>query len=70
MLFCCFSSKILSSSLLILIFAKLAGFLAVIFGSPFDVVKTRMMSSTKGSGEYYKNPLDCAIKTLKKEVWI
>jgi len=47
--------------------SALAGFLAVIFGSPFDVVKTRMMSSAKGSGEYYKNPLDCVIKTLKKE---
>jgi len=44
-----------------------AGFLAVIFGSPFDVVKTRMMNSQKGIGEGYKNPLDCVIKTLKNE---
>jgi len=42
--------------------------LAVIFGSPFDVVKTRMMNSLKGTGNSYKNPLDCVIKTLKNEV--
>jgi len=47
--------------------SAIAGFLAVIFGSPFDVVKTRMMSSGKGSGAYYKNPLDCIVKTLKNE---
>jgi len=44
-----------------------AGLLAVIFGSPFDVVKTRMMNSQKGIGEGYKNPLDCVVKTLKHE---
>jgi len=44
-----------------------AGFLAVIFGSPFDVVKTRMMNSLKGVGNSYKNPLDCIIKTMKNE---
>lgn len=44
-----------------------AGFLAVIFGSPFDVIKTRMMNSQKGVGDAYKNPLDCIAKTLSKE---
>lgn len=51
-----------------LMYIKLAGFLAVIFGSPFDVIKTRMMNSLKGTGESYKNPIDCVMKTLKKEV--
>lgn len=50
-----------------LVSSALAGLLAVVFGSPFDVVKTRMMNSQKGVGESYKNPLDCVVKTLSKE---
>lgn len=39
-----------------------AGFIAVCFSSPIDVVKSRMMGDSA-----YKNSLDCFIKTLKSE---
>ncbi|KAL8146055.1 hypothetical protein AgCh_003982 [Apium graveolens] len=39
-----------------------AGFFAVCIGSPFDVVKSRMMGDT-----IYKGALDCFIKTLATE---
>ena len=41
----------------------LAGFTAVVFGSPFDVVKTRMMSCTV----CYTGALDCIRKTLRND---
>ena len=41
-----------------------AGVVAVIFGSPMDVLKTRMMQAPMGM---YRNPLDCVIKTLRNE---
>ena len=41
----------------------MAGFTAVIFGSPFDVVKTRMMSKQI----HYTGVLDCVGKTLKSD---
>jgi hypothetical protein len=42
--------------------ASLAGFTACIFGSPVDVLKTRVMNAEAGR---YSNPLDCAYQTLK-----
>lgn len=43
--------------------AFMAGFTATCFGSPFDVIKTRMMSQ---SGQY-SGVVDCVSKTLKQE---
>lgn len=40
-----------------------AGFCALIFGSPFDVVKTRLMNFP----DLYKNPIDCVLKTVRNE---
>lgn len=45
----------------------LAGFCAVLVGSPVDVMKTRIMNAQKGSGEGYKNVFDCFWKILTKE---
>jgi solute carrier family 25 uncoupling protein 8/9 len=44
--------------------ATLAGCTAVVFGSPVDVLKTRIMNSPTGM---YSNPVDCAIKTMRNE---
>jgi len=41
--------------------ATSAGITAVIFGSPVDVLKTRVMNAPKGM---YANPFDCAYKTM------
>lgn len=41
-----------------------AGFVAVIVGSPVDVLKTRVMNAPKGM---YTGPIDCIVKTLKNE---
>jgi solute carrier family 25 uncoupling protein 8/9 len=43
--------------------AFLAGFTATCFGSPFDVIKTRMMSS---QGKY-SGVVDCVTQTVKNE---
>jgi solute carrier family 25 (mitochondrial uncoupling protein), member 8/9 len=43
--------------------AAMAGFTAAVFGSPFDVVKTRMMSAQVP----YKGVVDCVGKTLVNE---
>lgn len=43
--------------------AFMAGFTATCFGSPFDVVKTRMMNK----GVHYTGFLDCVFKTMKNE---
>lgn len=44
--------------------ASSAGVTACVFGSPVDVLKTRVMNAPKGM---YKNPVDAFIKTLKNE---
>lgn len=44
--------------------ASLAGLAACIFGSPVDVLKTRVMNAEAGK---YSGPLDCAYQTLKQE---
>jgi solute carrier family 25 uncoupling protein 8/9 len=44
----------------------LAGLVAVIVGSPVDVMKTRMMNAKKGTGEQYKSLVDCFVRTLKE----
>lgn len=44
--------------------ASLAGIVAVICGSPVDVLKTRMMNAPKGM---YANPIDAVMQTLTKE---
>jgi solute carrier family 25 uncoupling protein 8/9 len=41
-----------------------AGISAVVFGSPFDVVKSKVLDDSKG---LYKNFFDCGSKTLQKE---
>ena len=43
--------------------AFMAGFTAACVGSPFDVVKTRMMNKAV----HYKGFLDCVFKTLRNE---
>lgn len=43
--------------------AFMAGFTATCFGSPFDVIKTRMMSKSI----HYNGVVDCVGKTLKNE---
>ena len=45
----------------------LAGFCAGCCGSPVDVMKTRIMNAKKGTGEAYKNVLDCFVKILTNE---
>jgi len=47
--------------------SAIAGFVATVVGSPFDVIKTRMMSAKKGTGEAYTSVLDCIVRTFKKE---
>jgi len=44
--------------------AAWSGLTAVIFGSPVDVLKTRIMQAPKGT---YANPLDAFAKTLYNE---
>ena len=44
--------------------ASLAGFAAVVVGSPLDVVKSRVMAAEAG---VYKNPIDCVIKVARHE---
>jgi len=41
-----------------------AGLTAAFFGSPVEVIKTRIMTSNPG---FYSGPIDCAIKTVKNE---
>ncbi|XP_075265099.1 uncharacterized protein LOC142357341 [Convolutriloba macropyga] len=41
-----------------------AGFFAVIFGSPVDVVKSRVMGDSQG---LYKGVVDCFVKTFKND---
>ena len=41
----------------------LAGFTATVVGSPFDVVKTRMMSNK----EEYRNPVEAVVKTFRND---
>ena len=41
-----------------------AGTTACVFGSPVDVLKTRVMNAPKG---LYSSPIDCLIKTFKTE---
>jgi len=41
-----------------------AGFFAVIFGSPVDVVKSRVMGDSTGQ---YKGVIDCFVKTMKND---
>lgn len=43
--------------------AFMAGFTATCVGSPFDVVKTRMMNKAV----HYNGVLDCVLKTAKAE---
>ena len=47
-----------------LIAASLSGFTACIFGSPVDVMKTRIMNAPKGM---YSSPIDCVVQTMKNE---
>lgn len=42
----------------------LAGFVAVIVGSPVDVMKTRIMNAKQGQ---YSGVVDCFTKTLRNE---
>ena len=41
----------------------IAGATAAFFGSPVEVIKTRIMSSS----DAYAGPIDCAIKTFRNE---
>ena len=45
----------------------LAGFTAVLCGSPMDVMKTRIMNAKKGSAQAYSSVFDCFVKTLRNE---
>ena len=45
----------------------LAGFTAVLVGSPMDVMKTRIMNAKKGTAQEYSSVLDCFFKTLRNE---
>lgn len=46
-----------------LLCASGAGFTACIFGSPVDVLKTRIMNAAPGQ---YGGPLDCVYQTMKE----
>ena len=49
--------------------AALSSLLATIFGSPFDVVKTRVMTARNAGGVVkYKGSGDCIMKAVKGEV--
>jgi hypothetical protein len=52
--------------------AVLSGFLATLASSPFDVVKSRIMSQpfdAKGVGLHYNGMADCFAKSWKAEGW-
>lgn len=52
--------------------AMLSGFLATVASSPFDVVKSRLMSQpfdNKGRGLWYTSAMDCWRKSLRSEGW-
>ncbi|KAG0052439.1 Mitochondrial oxaloacetate carrier protein [Gryganskiella cystojenkinii] len=42
----------------------ISGFFLCIVMNPFDIVSTRMFNQ---AGEFYKNPLDCFVKTIRTE---
>ena len=44
--------------------ASVAGFIATLFASPVDVIKTRYMNSSAGS---YKTVFHCALQTGRQE---
>ena len=44
--------------------ASVAGFIATLFASPVDVIKTRYMNSSRGT---YSNVLHCALQTGRQE---
>jgi len=44
----------------------MAGFCALIIGSPVDVMKTRIMNAKKGTGQQYSSVLDCFVRTAKE----
>ena len=46
-----------------LISAGMAGITACVFGSPVDVLKTRIMNASPG---HYSGPLDCVYQTMKE----
>lgn len=46
-----------------------SGLVSATMGTPFDVLKSRMMNQpyTNGKGELYRSTLDCLFKTVKGE---
>jgi solute carrier family 25 uncoupling protein 8/9 len=44
-----------------------AGFVAIVIGSPVDVVKTRLMNSKKGSADAYTGVINCVVRTYQNE---
>ena len=57
-----FSSLFLSS-----LFSGCSGLVSATFGTPLDVIKTRMMNQryNNGVGELYKSTIECFIKTVR-----
>ena len=47
--------------------SAIAGFTAVVIGSPVDVVKTRIMNANPLTGQAYKGLFDCVYRTLTEE---
>jgi solute carrier family 25 uncoupling protein 8/9 len=56
-------TKVPDTVMLHFICAFMAGFTACCVGSPFDVVKTRMMNKAI----HYTGFLDCVVKTMKND---
>lgn len=50
-----------------LVVGAVTGMLTAAATTPLDVVRTRMMSQSPGSGSAYANALECASKTIKFE---
>ncbi|EGR32123.1 hypothetical protein IMG5_095380 [Ichthyophthirius multifiliis] len=50
-----------------MICSAIAGFVAAVVGSPVDVLKTRIMNSSSGSGTQYKGVLDCVFRTFQED---
>ncbi|KAL4503410.1 hypothetical protein ABPG72_001016 [Tetrahymena utriculariae] len=61
-------SKLMKDNIFCHLFcSSVAGFVAAVVGSPVDVLKTRIMNSSSGSGKQFNGVLDCIVKTYQED---
>ena len=67
LLFEFFDVSAFSSLFLLSLFSGCSGLVSATFGTPLDVIKTRMMNQryNNGVGELYKSTIECFIKTVR-----